>query len=124
MTVLCQGGPVLDLPSRLASLRRVRQRADEQFVRIERAYRVLSDPIKRQVGALSGLGLGLVTLTLNLGLVPVTQTNPNPNLNPKRQMGALLAVHCSLLHLPFLKYQIPYSWLKACVWGVCDTQQC
>lgn len=94
---------MLDLPSRLASLRRVRQRADEQFVRIERAYRVLSDPIKRQVGALLGLGLGLgiATLTLTLGLVALTYTTPNPN--PKRQVGGLLAVQCSLLHLPLLK---------------------
>lgn len=44
-----QGGPVLDSASRDASLHRVRQRADQQFVRVERAYRVLSDPVKRQV---------------------------------------------------------------------------
>lgn len=44
-----QDGPLLDWASRTASLRRVRHRADEQFVRVERAYRVLSDPVKRLV---------------------------------------------------------------------------
>ncbi|CAN0115039.1 unnamed protein product [Pylaiella littoralis] len=42
-------GPVLDLASRQASVRRVRKVADEQFVRVERAYRVLCDPNKRLV---------------------------------------------------------------------------
>lgn len=42
-------GPVLDLASRQASARRLRKVADEQFVRVERAYRVLCDPVKRLV---------------------------------------------------------------------------
>ncbi|CAM9254074.1 unnamed protein product [Ascophyllum nodosum] len=44
-----EGGPVLESGSVEASLRRVRQRADQQFVRVERAYRVLSDPVKRLI---------------------------------------------------------------------------
>eukprot|EP00903_Cladosiphon_okamuranus_P016023 g14795.t1 len=43
------GAPVLDLASRQASLQRVRKVADEQFVRVELAYRVLCDPVKRLV---------------------------------------------------------------------------
>ncbi|CAM9528872.1 unnamed protein product, partial [Ectocarpus sp. 8 AP-2014] len=42
-------GPVLDLASRQGSMRRVRRAADEQFVRVQRAYRVLCDPTKRLV---------------------------------------------------------------------------
>eukprot|EP00752_Nemacystus_decipiens_P008472 g7570.t1 len=44
-----EGGPVLDLASRQASLRRLRKVADEQFVRVELAYRVLCDPVRRLV---------------------------------------------------------------------------
>lgn len=40
----------MDTGSRMASLRRVRQRADKQFVRVDRAYRVLADPVKKLVG--------------------------------------------------------------------------
>ena len=40
---------MLDLASRQASVRRLRKVADEQFVRVERAYRVLCDPVKRLV---------------------------------------------------------------------------
>ncbi|CAN0014276.1 unnamed protein product, partial [Hapterophycus canaliculatus] len=43
------GGLVLDLASRQSSVRRVRKAADEQFVRVERAYRVLCDPARRLV---------------------------------------------------------------------------
>lgn len=46
-----QDGPVLDAESRLAALRRVRKRANAQFVRVYRAYRVLSDSIKKQASS-------------------------------------------------------------------------
>ncbi|CAN0177099.1 unnamed protein product [Scytosiphon promiscuus] len=42
-------GLVLDAATRQSSVRRVRRAADEQFVRVERAYRVLCDPVRRLV---------------------------------------------------------------------------
>lgn len=43
---------MLNSESLVAVLRRVRQRANAQFVRVYRAYCVLSDPIKKQVSSL------------------------------------------------------------------------
>lgn len=41
---------MLDAATRQASVRRVRKAADEQFVKVEGAYRILCDPVTRLVG--------------------------------------------------------------------------